>query len=78
MLELAEREVGRTSCCGRRSGWEALDKVAGRGALGDSAAMLRERLVDEVRRRVRASWLQRGCSEAELGWTDDASSTRTC
>ncbi|MFD9741898.1 alpha-glucan family phosphorylase [Umezawaea sp. NPDC059074] len=31
---------------------------------------LRGRLVDEVRRRVRASWLQRGASALELGWTD--------
>ncbi|MEV1294727.1 alpha-glucan family phosphorylase [Pseudonocardia sp. NPDC049635] len=31
---------------------------------------LRSRLVDEVRRRVRAAWLERGASEPELGWTD--------
>jgi starch phosphorylase len=31
---------------------------------------LRERLVKEVRRRVRAAWLQRGASELELSWTD--------
>ncbi|GLZ43402.1 alpha-glucan family phosphorylase [Actinokineospora sp. NBRC 105648] len=31
---------------------------------------LRERLVTEVRRRVRAAWLQRGASALELGWTD--------
>jgi glycogen phosphorylase len=31
---------------------------------------LRGKLVDEVRRRVRASWLQRGASALELGWTD--------
>ncbi|PWW55454.1 alpha-glucan family phosphorylase [Actinokineospora spheciospongiae] len=31
---------------------------------------LRERLVGEVRRRVRAAWLQRGASALELGWTD--------
>ena len=30
--------------------------------------LLRARLVDEVRRRVRASWLQRGAADAELGW----------
>ncbi len=32
---------------------------------------LRGKLVDEVRRRTRASWLQRGASALELGWTDD-------
>ncbi|TCP48622.1 starch phosphorylase [Tamaricihabitans halophyticus] len=31
---------------------------------------LRERLIGEVRRRLRASWLQRGASELELRWTD--------
>jgi starch phosphorylase len=31
---------------------------------------LRARLVDEVRRRVRAAWLERGASTPELGWTD--------
>jgi starch phosphorylase len=32
---------------------------------------LRRRLVDDVRRRVRASWLLRGASPAELAWTAD-------
>ncbi|QUQ71306.1 alpha-glucan family phosphorylase [Kutzneria sp. CA-103260] len=31
---------------------------------------LRAKLVDEVRRRVRVSWLQRGASALELGWTE--------
>jgi starch phosphorylase len=31
---------------------------------------LREKLVAEVRRRVRAAWIQRGASALELGWTD--------
>jgi glycogen phosphorylase len=31
---------------------------------------LRARLVSEVRRRVRAAWLQRGASTPELSWTD--------
>jgi starch phosphorylase len=33
--------------------------------------VLRARLVAETRRRLRASWQQRGASEAELTWTDD-------
>nr|WP_223183266.1 MULTISPECIES: alpha-glucan family phosphorylase [unclassified Streptomyces] len=33
---------------------------------------LRERLVADVRRRLRASWRQRGAAAAELGWTDTA------
>ncbi|MPY77094.1 MAG: alpha-glucan family phosphorylase [Actinophytocola sp.] len=31
---------------------------------------LRQRLITEVRRRLRDSWLQRGASALELGWTD--------
>ncbi|MFJ1596970.1 alpha-glucan family phosphorylase [Streptomyces sp. NPDC088261] len=31
---------------------------------------LRGQLVEEVRERLRASWLQRGAAEAELGWID--------
>lgn len=31
-------------------------------------SQLRSRLVDDVRRRLRRSWLERGASEAELGW----------
>jgi glycogen phosphorylase len=33
--------------------------------------VLRARLVAETRRRLRASWRQRGASEAELTWIDD-------
>jgi starch phosphorylase len=33
---------------------------------------LRARLVDEVRRRVRAAWLERGASMPELGWVSRA------
>jgi starch phosphorylase len=37
--------------------------------LWDLRCTLRARLVDEVRRRVRAAWLERGASAPELGWT---------
>ncbi|MEZ0492334.1 alpha-glucan family phosphorylase [Kineococcus sp. TBRC 1896] len=33
--------------------------------------VLRGRLVDDARRRLKLSWLQRGASEAELAWTKD-------
>jgi starch phosphorylase len=33
---------------------------------------LREQLVEDVRRRLRLSWLERGAPEAELGWIADA------
>jgi starch phosphorylase len=38
--------------------------------LWEMRGTLRNRLVGEVRRRVRASWLDRGASEPELGWTE--------
>ncbi|WP_252865255.1 hypothetical protein [Mobiluncus mulieris] len=31
---------------------------------------LRRQLVEDARRRVRESWLERGASPAELGWCD--------
>jgi glycogen phosphorylase len=37
--------------------------------LWDLRCVLRTKLVEEVRRRVRAAWLERGASEPELGWT---------
>ncbi|MPZ66339.1 MAG: alpha-glucan family phosphorylase [Pseudonocardiaceae bacterium] len=42
---------------------------SGDATLWQLRATLRSRLVDEVRRRVRAAWLDRGASEPELGWT---------
>ncbi|MDV6013539.1 alpha-glucan family phosphorylase [Haloechinothrix sp. LS1_15] len=48
---------------------DRLDSVTDR-ELWELRCTLRRRLVDEVRRRVRASWLQRGASALELGWTD--------
>ena len=38
-------------------------------ALWDLRCALRAKLVEEVRRRVRAAWLERGASAPELGWT---------
>jgi glycogen phosphorylase len=49
-------------------GWDAVDKVSDEEVWA-VRRMLRERLVDEVRRRVYASQLQRGLADAELGWT---------
>jgi len=41
------------------------------GELWEARHELRARLVAETRRRLRASWRQRGASEAELTWVDD-------
>ena len=41
------------------------------GELWSTKRAMRECLVMEARRRMRASWLERGASPAELGWVDD-------
>ncbi|SDQ74122.1 alpha-glucan family phosphorylase [Quadrisphaera sp. DSM 44207] len=40
-------------------------------ALWAARRQMREQLVLDARRRVRASWLRRGATSAELGWVDD-------
>jgi starch phosphorylase len=52
-----------------RSGTRLRDRVSDQ-QLWDLRRDLRGKLVAEVRRRVRAAWLQRGASALELGWTD--------
>ncbi|HEY2203079.1 MAG TPA: alpha-glucan family phosphorylase [Pseudonocardia sp.] len=51
---------------------EALRRVSdvSDGHLWSLRRDLRGQLVGEVRRRVRAAWLERGASAPELGWTD--------
>ncbi|NNH74581.1 alpha-glucan family phosphorylase [Nocardia uniformis] len=51
-------------------GWEEIGTVD-LGELWSTRNTLRAVLVDEVRRRVRASWLERGAAPAELGWVDE-------
>ncbi len=63
-------EIG--SLAGAPGGWD-WDRAAAAPAAEIWAArhVLRSRLVAETRRRLRASWRQRGASEAELTWIDD-------
>ncbi|MFE3260024.1 alpha-glucan family phosphorylase [Nocardia sp. NPDC059091] len=51
-------------------GWERLCDVDLR-ELWSTRNALRGILVDEVRRRLRNSWLERGAASAELGWIDE-------
>jgi len=67
VFELAEREIG-TSLTTEAQGWEGIAQVAD-ASIWRTRRVLRERLVGEVRRRLHDSWLQRGATEAELGWT---------
>jgi glycogen phosphorylase len=69
-LELARRELG-DKFVATADDWKGLDGVSDK-ALFDVGRVLRMRLVDSARRRLRAQWLQRGASEAELGWIDTA------
>ncbi|HEY3035273.1 MAG TPA: alpha-glucan family phosphorylase, partial [Streptosporangiaceae bacterium] len=51
---------------------QAWDKVAATGParIWEIRRLLRERLAETARQRLRASWRQRGASEAELAWTE--------
>ncbi len=68
VFELAEREGVLQSLNNTRD-WSAVDKVPSR-AIWDTKRDLRKCLVDDVRKRVRRSWLERGATRAELGWVD--------
>jgi glycogen phosphorylase len=70
VMELAAREVGRELVT-EATGWEGISKVAD-DAIWATRRLMRARLVEEVRRRLRESWLHRGASEARLGWIDTA------
>jgi starch phosphorylase len=52
------------------AGWESAGAIPAQD-LWRVKRVLRERLVGDVRDRLRASWLQRGASDAELGWIED-------
>ncbi len=49
--------------------FDVVDKVPGK-EIWDTKRVLRQRLVDDARARVRKSWQQRGASAAELKWID--------
>jgi starch phosphorylase len=69
VLELAEREA--PSIIESSHGWDAVERVPEEDIWRVRRA-LRERLVMDARRRLHESWRQRGASEAELSWVDDA------
>ncbi|MGY5882925.1 alpha-glucan family phosphorylase [Modestobacter lacusdianchii] len=51
--------------------FDGVDRISS-GELWATRRLLRGRLVEEVRRRVRATALSRGAAEAELGWIETA------
>ena len=57
---------------GEAGGWDwERAATAPAGELWEARHLLRARLVAETRRRLHASWRQRGASGAELTWIDD-------
>ena len=68
VFAMAEREVG-PALTTEAQGWEGIADVPA-AAIWEVRSALRAQLVQEIRRRTRASWLQRGATDAELGWTD--------
>jgi starch phosphorylase len=68
VFELGERAVG-PELVNEAQNWEGISKVPGPD-IWHTRSVLRARLVDEVRRRLRESWLQRGATAAELSWTE--------
>ncbi|MGQ0845834.1 MAG: alpha-glucan family phosphorylase [Sporichthyaceae bacterium] len=65
-LELARREMG-SKFVATAEDWGGMDDVPD-SALWETGRVLRTRLVDSVRRRLRAQWIARGATDAELGW----------
>jgi len=70
MMELVERELGAAQMISG-DGWGAVAAISD-SALWDVRRTLRGRLVADARRRLRESCLQRGSTDAELGWVEKA------
>ena len=68
MRDLALRELG-PDALETQEAWEALARVP-EGDLWHAKRQMRQRLVEMVRERLRASWRTRGATEVELGWID--------
>jgi starch phosphorylase len=69
VMRLARR-AGGTELVERGEGWEQAAAKVRDAEIWSTKRSLRERLVQEARRRLRESARQRGASEAELGWID--------
>jgi glycogen phosphorylase len=65
---------GEPDCPEASGDWPAWDRIAAAGPerIWQVRTDLRARLVTQIRQRLRASWRQRGSSEAELTWIGDA------
>jgi starch phosphorylase len=68
VIELGEKYLG-PEITDEARGWEHVDRVPEEEVWAVRRQM-RAALVTEARHRLRASWLKRGASPAELGWVD--------
>ncbi|WP_066362781.1 alpha-glucan family phosphorylase [Herbidospora mongoliensis] len=69
VMELAGKEL--PTIVERAQGWEGVQKLSD-ADLWTIRGQLRANLVNEARKRLRKSWRQRGASDAELTWSDEA------
>ncbi len=69
--QLGREITGSEEALREPSKWQGLKQVDA-GHLWWIRCQLRAKLVEDVRRRLRQSWLERGAIEAELGWISDA------
>jgi starch phosphorylase len=70
MQELLGREIG-LSMDDDQDGWTRIDQIDEQ-QIWATRAELRGKLVKQIRTRLRQSWVQRGATEAELGWISTA------
>lgn len=69
--QLGREITGSDEALREPSKWQGLQQVDP-GHIWWIRCQLRAKLVDDVRRRLRESWLERGAIEAELGWISKA------
>jgi starch phosphorylase len=65
--EIGAERAEEAMTTGEATRWTGLEAI-GNSAIWELRRTLRAQLVDEARRRLHASWRQRGAGEAELGW----------
>jgi starch phosphorylase len=70
-LELGRELAGSEEALREPAVWQRLQQVDA-GHLWWIRSQLRRLLVDDVRARLRKAWLERGASDAELGWISSA------
>ena len=70
-LSLGRELLGSTEALREPEVWQRLNEVDN-GHIWWIRSQLRARLVEDIRRRLRMSWIERGMTDAELGWTATA------